>query len=148
MYSAAQRRWLHCDPCEDTCDKPLMYEVGWGKKLSYILAFSKDEVNAASLCITTPPARSIGLGSCQQSSQDIMYLMCLLLLLVKSTLYSMFHTQGRRALGCVVAEACLSMFCLEQLADWSQSILKVKGSYSESTSVIYLVGLNHLWIYR
>ncbi|KAJ3608654.1 hypothetical protein NHX12_023185 [Muraenolepis orangiensis] len=44
VYSVCQRRWLHCDSCENTCDKPLMYEVGWGKKLCYIFAFSKDQV--------------------------------------------------------------------------------------------------------
>jgi peptide-N4-(N-acetyl-beta-glucosaminyl)asparagine amidase len=43
-WSQAQARWLHCDSCEDTCDKPLLYEQGWGKKLSYVVAFGKDGV--------------------------------------------------------------------------------------------------------
>ncbi|XP_077997764.1 peptide-N(4)-(N-acetyl-beta-glucosaminyl)asparagine amidase-like [Glandiceps talaboti] len=44
VFTESQQRWLHCDPCEDACDKPLIYEVGWGKKLSYVIAFSKDEI--------------------------------------------------------------------------------------------------------
>ena len=44
VYSDDLERWLHCDPCENRVDGPLIYEAGWGKKLSYIFAFSKDQV--------------------------------------------------------------------------------------------------------
>ena len=44
VFSEAQQRWLHCDPCEDVCDRPLLYEAGWNKKLTYVIAFAKDQV--------------------------------------------------------------------------------------------------------
>jgi peptide-N4-(N-acetyl-beta-glucosaminyl)asparagine amidase len=39
IFSPDQKRWIHCDPCENTFDAPLMYEAGWGKKLSWVFAF-------------------------------------------------------------------------------------------------------------
>jgi len=44
VWSENQRAWLHCDPCENVCDKPLLYEQGWGKSLTYVIAFSIDGV--------------------------------------------------------------------------------------------------------
>lgn len=39
-WSEQQSRWLHCDSCEAKLDSPLLYEQGWGKKLTYVFAES------------------------------------------------------------------------------------------------------------
>nr|CAG4643966.1 EOG090X06HD [Lepidurus arcticus] len=44
VYSEHKQRWIHCDSCEAISDKPLLYERGWGKKLTYVIAFSRDQV--------------------------------------------------------------------------------------------------------
>uniref|UniRef100_A0AC34PVI8 Peptide-N(4)-(N-acetyl-beta-glucosaminyl)asparagine amidase n=1 Tax=Panagrolaimus sp. JU765 TaxID=591449 RepID=A0AC34PVI8_9BILA len=44
IYSNEKKRWIHCDPCENVMDVPLMYEKGWKKELAYVFAFAKDHV--------------------------------------------------------------------------------------------------------
>ncbi|KAJ8304846.1 hypothetical protein KUTeg_018429 [Tegillarca granosa] len=54
-YSESQKRWIHCDTGENGFDKPLLYEVGWGKKLTYIIAFAKDDIQDVSWRYTAKP---------------------------------------------------------------------------------------------
>lgn len=44
VHSVSLDRFVHCDSCEAAWDTPLVYESGWGKKVSYVMAFSGREV--------------------------------------------------------------------------------------------------------
>ncbi|KAF9392300.1 hypothetical protein CPB97_002450 [Podila verticillata] len=44
VWSEHKKRWIHCDSCEAAYDQPLLYSTGWGKTLSYCVAFSAEEV--------------------------------------------------------------------------------------------------------
>jgi peptide-N4-(N-acetyl-beta-glucosaminyl)asparagine amidase len=39
-YSESLKRWIHVDSCENAWDTPLIYEQGWGRNMTYILAHS------------------------------------------------------------------------------------------------------------
>ena len=39
-FSETEQRWIHVDPCEGLVDKPKVYDQGWGKKYTRVLATS------------------------------------------------------------------------------------------------------------
>lgn len=51
VYLPSRGRWVHADPCEEALDAPLMYEQGWGKKLTYVIAFAADHAVDVTRCV-------------------------------------------------------------------------------------------------
>ncbi|ODV96544.1 hypothetical protein PACTADRAFT_48380 [Pachysolen tannophilus NRRL Y-2460] len=43
-YSESMGRWIHIDCCENSFDNPLLYNRGWGKKMSYVIAIGDDYI--------------------------------------------------------------------------------------------------------
>jgi peptide-N4-(N-acetyl-beta-glucosaminyl)asparagine amidase len=41
VWLPSLQRFVHADCCEQALDTPLLYELGWGKKLTYIISFSR-----------------------------------------------------------------------------------------------------------
>lgn len=40
-WSEKHQRYIHVDPCENAIDKPLVYETGWGHRLSLVIAVNQ-----------------------------------------------------------------------------------------------------------
>ena len=44
IYSCNLEKWISFDSCENAWNSPLMYSSGWGKKLTYVVACSRNDV--------------------------------------------------------------------------------------------------------
>ncbi|KAM3960325.1 N-glycanase Pngl [Aphomia sociella] len=53
VFDYDSNTWLHVDPCEAEMNAPLTYSHGWGKKLSYVIGVSRDDLQDVTWRYTT-----------------------------------------------------------------------------------------------
>mmetsp|Transcript_53855 Transcript_53855/g.118111 ORF Transcript_53855/g.118111 Transcript_53855/m.118111 type:complete len:406 (+) Transcript_53855:3-1220(+) len=63
-------QWIHADPSEGIFDNPKMYEAGWGKKLTVILAISPEEIEHVTARYTDNYAATV---QRRGFSEDLLY---------------------------------------------------------------------------
>ncbi|CDR47993.1 CYFA0S41e00188g1_1 [Cyberlindnera fabianii] len=66
VWSSQMGRWCHVDSCEEAFDNPQLYNKGWGKKMSYCLAFGLDGVADVSKRYVVEKDKSLPRNECPE----------------------------------------------------------------------------------
>lgn len=69
-------KWLHADPSEGILDQPLMYEKGWGKKLTMIFAFTPQYIEHITHKYTADYESTVARRGISDESLDALLVEC------------------------------------------------------------------------
>lgn len=94
-------RFVHFDPCENAIGKPLMYERGWGKRFTYIIAASKTHVAD----VTKSYCKAWNDETLHRRRKNVTGALCALLVMQSNALLAKLPMQAREAqLGTILSE--------------------------------------------
>ncbi|CAF1612521.1 unnamed protein product [Rotaria sp. Silwood1] len=124
VYSENQRRWLHCDSCENVCDSPLIYEKGWKKNLSYCIAFAKDHIEDVTWRYVTHFKQTIQRRNINE------YMFAKIISRINRKIQLQLNQQEKNKIISIQIEDLVSMFNEEKLTKESELHGRQSGSLS------------------